>query len=675
MAKGLSFKFATNYLFRSKKLYLPYFVASTFTVALFFIMNTIIFSDSIKQVPAGENLQAVFYIGLYTVAAFVIIFMFYLNSYLIKKRKHEFGLYGVLGLEKRHVARIILAESLILNGSSLVLGILSGMIFGNLSFLIILKILGVAQGSKFTLSATSFIVTVCVFLAIYICTTIYNLLQVNLANPIDLLKSEKKSEKKVRFVIPLTIIGVALLAWAYYVALTQTNVVTVMYMFILAVIAVIVATYLLFIAGSSFLLGRLKKNKKFYYKPNNFIAVSGMSHRMRQNAAGLASICILSTMVLVTVSATTALYFGKAEMNRANCPNDCELTLKASDGYTMQETIPAFETELAKIIEKNDKISFKESYHYSFFSANAMIKEGEFKTSEITDLAMKDFAGAASYLFSLRVMNVEDYNRINSTDYQLADNEFLAVTKNENGFLKALSGTDGTQYTAKEFISDSTMLKDRNFYMSQLFVVCKDEAAMNNIYNILFDSIGDDSYDSSLWECFIMNYKNCSKDDGINFAKDLGKLNNDFIVQINEVNDSMQNAYSLMGGLLFLGIFFASLFLVATVLIIYFKQLSEGYEDKDRFEILQKVGMDDTAVKKTINKQILIVFFLPLFTALVHTGFCAKILITLLRMFNLFNTGLILTCMGATAIVFTVVYAIVFKLTAKTYFDIVKWEK
>ncbi|MCR4925277.1 MAG: ABC transporter permease [Clostridiales bacterium] len=691
MAKGFSFKFALNYLSRSKRLYIPYFIASSIAVSIYFILETIISSKSVANLPASDSLKAIFSIGIVTMTVFIAIFMLYINSYLIKKRNHEFGLYNILGLEKRHIAKIIFCESLILNVSSLITGIVSGIVFGKITFLLIVKILGASvEGSKFTLSSSAFIFTIILFVAIDIIISIINLVKINLAKPVDLLKSEKKGEKEVRFVLPLTIIGFLLLGWAYFVALTETNIVKLIYLFILAVIAVIAATYILFIAGSKFIIDKLKKNKKFYYKQNNFISVSGLAHRMKQNAAGLASICILSTMFLVTVSSTTALFFGQAEMLKIQSPHDCQVYLYSddeivSDGETShnqetitQKSIDDFNAFIKKTAVENN-IEIAEQYNYSYCSLRMAAKDGNLTSTNVLD-QLDDTVK----LLELTILPLDDYNKLSGKSVELNDDEFLCITNLDKLNVAEIKGADSKIYKEKEFITNDKLLERYNknsasvYSLTYAYLVCNNEDDVKNIYSSLAKivELERDAQTARLSENFVIDYKDgFDYKNASDFASSLLKFDDRFTYNISDIASKKADLNSLFSGLLFLGIFFALIFVVATVLIIYFKQLSEGFDDKERFKILQKVGMDDRAVKKTINKQVLIVFFLPLVTALIHTAVCTKMLVYLLKMFSLFNTGLTITCVAVSALVFAIIYLIVFKITARTYFNIVKWDR
>lgn len=679
MAKGMSLKFALSYLQRSKQLYIPYFIAQTTAVAVYFIITITMWSARISDLVEGKSMQMIFQIGFYPMNFFIFIFIFYINSYLVKRRRREFGLYGVLGLEKRHASRIILCEGAITGVSSTVLGIIAGILFGRLWFNMLAKLLNMPSDTAFRLSPASFIVTAAFFSAITLFNTLFNIFQVNLSKPIDLLKSEKKGEKQPRFTKSVTLIGLLLLTAAYYIALTQTNIITLMTLFMAAVTAVIAATYMLFISGSAFALNKLIKIKRFYYKPNNFICVSGLYHRMRQNAAGLASVCILSTMVLVTVSSTVALFFGQEDIARVQNPNDAYLNVIFSDksGDEKEKIIQSVKRDIDAAVEKN-AITTRESFHYSMFAASAIIKDGEFVPKEALGSfidEMKKESSGVELMFKIQLIPLSDYNEIKAARYTLSDNECLIATNSENGKISSLKGAGGKEYRVKSIIENETVTAKSNPYFSEMLIICKDEESALDLATGISQSSGKGEA-PPLSEMFIINYDKCDKAQGLKFAAALDKIQPDGTErETGEINSYKENAYGVYCGLLFLGILFTVIFLITTILVIYFKQLSEGFEDKERFAVLQKVGMDESAVKKTVKKQTLTVFFLPLAAAFVHMGFCSKILIYMLRAFCLFNTPLTLGCIAITALLFAAVYTAVFKITSRTYFNIVKWER
>jgi len=662
LAKGFYVKLAVSNLSRNRRMYLPFFVASTIIISVYFMVTQIIYMRSIGNVNYSADLQGMFMFGMIIMSILIVPFMLYINSFLIKRRKKEFGLYAILGLEKRHVGRVIFWENLIISFSALGLGIIAGCVFGRLIFMLLLYALrALASGSEYSIPWQAFVITPALFLVIFVVTTLYNLLHVRLANPIDLLKGGQKGEKKVRFVIPLTIIGIALLAWAYYTSMTVSNALLALNQFFIAVIAVIIATFLLFTTGSQFLLNLLRKNKGLYYKPNNFVAISGMFHRMKQNAAGLSSICILSTMVLVTVSTCIALYLGQEDMLRIMYPDDISVTIKSG---ASDEELREFDS-LLETLEQEHNVRVTNRYSYTYLSTLLLYKNGELEIPNEEDFSVDLLLND---IFSVTIIPLNDYNSNYGDNETLEPDELLILT-NEDLKGRETFRTGDTNYRVKRMIPD-TMFNQGSNSLKRMILVTSDLESVKTLWREL-EPASDPDVNPKTIVAFDVEGR---QDDGLSFSRALITQGNplEAVTWVNTIFTNRIEGYALYGGLLFLGIFFTILFLTATVLIIYFKQVSEGYDDKERFEILQKVGMDDNEVKRTINKQILIVFFLPLAGALIHLLAASNMIIKMLEIFNLYNRTLSALCLAATSIVFGLAYAVVYRLTAKTYYRIVK---
>ncbi|MDF2587241.1 MAG: transporter permease [Anaerocolumna sp.] len=667
LGKRFFVRLAATNIKRDKKMYVPFIIAFSAIVSIYFMVVTIMYSKGLADVPSGDTLQSLFQVGFVIMSLMTVIFMLYINSFLIKRRKREFGLYGILGLEKRHVGRVIMWENSIISGISILLGILSGCIFGKLIFLLIFYTLRVSSNSKFDLPIEAFIYTFILFFGIFVLTTMFNLLQVRLANPIDLLKGERIGEKKVRFVMIKTLLGISLLIWAYYSALTVSNALGALNTFLLAVIAVILATQFLFEAGSLFFLNLLKNNKKIFYKANNFIAIAGLSHRMKQNAAGLASICILSTMVLITVSTTTALYLGQEDMIKLMNPNDIQIE---SHTDLTDENMD----QLNNLIQKTSKesnIEIEDQYTYHQYKDIYLYRNHEF--SSVSDDIYKDmtkYREMEKYLWEASFITIDEYNEITQKSETLSDNEIVLLVNDE---LKDLFGNKTVnqlaEFKVKSIEFDSKLTHGKNGELNkQLFIIVQKQ---DDILKFI-QSMNSKFREENANIITILNVKG-ENSNLLTFSKVMKAVDIDSVYRVNSIFYDREDGYGIYGGLLFLGIFFTILFLTATVLIIYFKQISEGYDDKERFVILQKVGMDDREVRKTINKQILIVFFLPLIGALLHVTVARHIILKLLEVFYLYNIVLTTVCIIATCIVFILAYIFVFRLTAKTYYKIVKW--
>lgn len=559
-------KLALANIRRDKRTYVPQIIATAVISGVYLLIAGLMFSDGLANMTSGETTQAMFSLGMVVFSIFAFFFMLYVNNFLIGRRKREFGLYAVLGLEKRHVGRVLRWENLFTLGLGLILGIVCALIFGQLVFWILLRLIDCADGSRFVIGARAYAMTLVFFGGIFIVTSVYNTLRVRIANPMELIRAPKKGEKDSKMLWPLAILGVIMLAGAYYMAWRIDDSVIALGMFFPLVIVVIVATYIVMEYGSIAFLRAIKANKRIYYRPSSFIAISGMIQRMRQNARSLATICILSTMLVVTVSGTLSLYAGREEMLHEFNPHDVE------------------------------------------FSIHFVDKENGYP---LPDKAEQE-----------RIMGDIEQLLINS-----AAKHGVSISKEQ-----FVAGEDDSKYC--DAAIDLPGVDQRTGY-----------AIMQDFYEAM------DAYHEA--------YNRGSASGLVRGSKDI-------------YNERAQS-YAMYGGLLFMGVFFGMLFLAVTVLIIYFKQISEGYDDKAQFDILQKVGMDDRQVKATINSQVLWVFFIPLGMTLLHMLFASKIMSCMLGTFQLNDYALILRCIGATCAAFMLLYLIVYKLTARVYYRIVRW--
>ncbi|MEA4869783.1 MAG: ABC transporter permease [Christensenella sp.] len=555
---------------RNKLTYVPYLVATAVMSGVFLLISGLLFSSGMTNTPAGDTARMLFAFGLAVYALFTFLFMLYINNFLIKRRKREFGLYGILGLDKRQVGRVLVWENLFVIGGGIVCGAVIALVFGRLLFLVLMKLIHAVPGSSFAIAPIAFGLMFGLFFLIFLVTSVANIIRVHTANPISLLSSEKQGEKDKKGLVPLAILGFLLLGGAYYFAWTSEVPGLALGIFFPLAIVVIVATYLLFLCGSIAVLRLLRMKKSLYYRPEHFVTISGMFHRMRQNARGLATICILSTMLVVTVSGTLSLYLGREEMTRGMYPYDAQVYVPAS---ATREQIIAYDGTLNRLAAE----------HHVSLSAD--------KSKLITKLP-----------------EGEEFRRNNFVWEDSVFAEVPTLIFYDNSYRFDLSGTEDDCLSFIQAIRD---------HYSESF------AETPNM-------IASDIYTSRV------------------------------------------EGYGFYGGLLFLGAFFAVLFLAVAVLILYFKQVTEGYEDKERFEILQKVGMDDHQVKHTINSQVLWVFFLPLGATALHMLFASKIMALMLKTFMLYNWGLVLTCICGTLLAFTLFYFAVYRITAKTYYRIVR---
>lgn len=657
MDKNFYLRLAVNNLKRNYRKTIPYFIAASVMISVYFMVILILYTDGMKNVPEHQAVREMFGVGRTVLSVFIAFFMLYINSFLVKQRKKELGLYGILGLEKRHVGRLMMLESAIMNGSAVILGIAAGCVFGWLIFMLLMKSMQVSTDSYYSIPPQAFIYTIIYFCAVFFVISLINMMQVRVSNPIDLLKSDHQGEKKSRFLIPLTILGLLGLGYSYYSALTVKNPIAALNEFLIAVILVIASTYALFTSGSIFLLRFLKRKKKFYYKTENFISIAGMLHRMKQNAAGLASICILSTMVLVTVSTCVALFLGQEDILKVQYRND--ITIETADN-TAQDQLDKLNQLIQETAEESN-IEIQNEYQY--YSKDFMTVNEDGKLT-VPDSHLDYFQRENLGIVFVSLIRLSDFNKICGIQNELEKNQIILLS-NVDYDIKEITLSAGKSYEIVSSIKDTAFTKGKNSTASDtVFLVTGDEESFEKIvqvdsrssYKTILDISGTNENGYQFSKQLQDEYKK---------AADVSSFSS---IYVNRLTN-----FSAFGGLLFMGAFFTILFLCATVLIIYFKQISEGYEDKDRFEMLQKVGMDETEVKKTINKQILLVFFLPLIGALLHLGMASHMIIKMLGIFMLYNDKLTAMCLAGSSVIFILVYVLVYRMTARTYFRIAKW--
>lgn len=650
-------KLAWLNLKKNKSTYIPYILTGIGSVVAFYIMASIAENKGLSQMMGEENLRIILNLGKTLVGIFSAVFLFYTNSFLIKRRKKEIGLYSILGLEKRHIGRVLFYETLFSGAIAMVIGLMIGLVFSKLMFLILLNILVVPEKLAFEISFSAMGLTLLLFGGIFLCILFKNFLQVKLTNPIKLLKGDKEGEKEPKTSWIFTVIGLLALGAGYGIALTTRDPMSSLMLFFLAVLCVIIGTYALFTSGSIALLKALKKNKKFFYKQRNFISVSGMIYRMKQNAVGLANICILSTMVLVTLATTTSLYLGQQDILRSRYPYEFTVSgdIETGDRGKIKNFV-ALESEIQGV----KVINAKESEILDFIA----YKE-DTKFRPLTEADERDL-GIYSKVSRFNVMSLEDYNRNENKNETLLEGEAIIFTNRENYGKESITFGEQTFQIAKEIEGISFSEKEKYPAVNVDYLIVNDirvleeraktfgkERVMQSVYN--FDLEGSEEAKKAFTDSL--------------FEKAPEACNTTSLDSLYRVKESLN---FMFGGFLFLGLFLGALFIMATALIIYFKQISEGYDDHDRFEIMQKVGMDKKEIKGTIRKQILMVFFLPLVTAVLHTAVAFPIYSKLLAAFNLMNLDLIFWCTLISILVFGVLYGIVYALTAKVYYKLVR---
>lgn len=611
------------------------------------------------------------FFGLIIVGIFAVIFLLYTNSFLMKRRHKELALYNILGMEKRHIAGILCYESLYIAFIGIIGGLLCGILLHKLVTPSLFKLLRFDVPFGFVISTFAIKITVILFSLIIFITLLLNLRRIRKANPIELLKSSNTGEREPKSKWLLAIIGILTLGSGYYIALTTKTAIKALTVYFLAVLLVIIGTYCLFTSVSIVVLKQLRRNKKIYYKTKHFIGISGMLYRMKQNAVGIANICILSTMVLVMVSGTLSLYMGTEDMLDSHYPGQIipQVTINSETENHFQKDLIV--DKIKEIISNNNgNISKFDEYTYLTFAVG---KDEDYYHTNIERSYNADY-------IQLCFITEKDYKELTGREVELAADEilFFGDTHNNKENVRIESGDYSFNYTIVEYLDDFPSIGNMSQYMADIcYGVVKDEQVLQTLY-IGQKSAYDDNASNLKWVAIIDTDQN--EDMQIKYAMEIRKLTStdglgDFKrFQVDTRAQNTAEYYAMNGGFLFLGIFLGFLFIMATVLIIYYKQISEGYEDKDRFEIMQKVGLPKKEIKSSISTQILIVFFAPLAVAAIHVAFDFQLMLRLLSLFALTNAKLTMLCTIGTLLGFTVIYGFVYGLTARTYYKIVSKE-
>lgn len=623
-------KLAVTNLKNNRKTYVPYIFTGVLTVMMFYIIDALSRGKGITQ----DTLKICLQYATGVIVVFAVIFLFYTNSFLIKRRKKEIGVYNILGMGKRHIARMMAVETILTAGISILGGLVFGIIFGKLMYLLLLKILHNSVDMQFSVNGTAIVQTVILFAGIFLLTYLYNILQIQLVNPVELLHGGNQGEKEPKSRWLLVIVGVAALGNGYWIALTTEAPLEALLKFFVAVVCVIIGTYALFIAGSIVVLKILRKNKAYYYNPKHFTSVSGMIYRMKQNGAGLANICVLSTMVLVMVSTTVSLYAGMEDILDSRFPRDVSIVCNEAD-TNKEETLQRLIKEQCE--KAGVKITDRVRYRYG--SMNAVLKGNNL---EKVEQYYPD-----NHFYYVEMITQEEYNRIEKKNVSLKEQEILTYTTNGKCGKKQIN-IAGQNYQVKKELSEMTSQPKSTAEMYKtLYIVFANAEQIERIepfsYADKFNLKGDDGKQKEALEQ-IQNEFYEKIPDGMMESRML----------------SRSSFYELYGGLFFIGIYLGSMFIMATVLIIYYKQISEGYDDRERYQIMQKVGMSKKEVKRSIRSQVLSVFFLPLIVAVIHVAVAFKVMTKILGVLNLTNV-----------LLFAVFYIIVYSITAKEYYRIV----
>lgn len=658
----LTNKLAASNLIKNRKLYYPFALAVLLAVTITYLFYSLSLNPNIGKIRGGETISMTLALGMVVVTIASGIIVLYANSFVMKNRSKELGVYGMLGLEKRHLISMVFKELLIFGSLTLTAGLGLGALFDKLIFALLLKLMKMKVELVSTFQPIVFILVLIVFGAIFLGLIFINAFRIARMNALQLSREKASGEKKGRFLGVQTILGLISLGAGYYLAVTVENPLSAVLIFFVAVLLVILGTYLLFNAGITVFLQILKKNKRYYYQPNNMISVSNLIFRMKKNAVGLATIAILSTMVLVTMSAATSIFKGSETFKKVMNPHDFGITGQNVEKEDINKLLDQYASDKGLTVTKKEVLTYS-----SFGVAN---QEG----TKLTIFEKGQNRVQPKTVFM--VFDQKDYENMTDQKLALSGKEVGLFTKNkELQGQKELTLNDQT-YTIKEEIKKDFILEH---VPNQYNILTSD-------YNYLvvpdLKAFLDQYPNSSIFNQYYggMNVT-ASEEEQLKIADDYSKFVNNFNRELNKegsyvygsnLADSSAQMSALFGGVFFIGIFLSIIFMVGTVLVIYYKQISEGYEDRERFIILQKVGLDQKQIKQTINKQVLTVFFLPLLFAFLHLAFAYHMLSLILKVIGVLDATMMLTVTLSICAIFLIVYVLIFMITSRSYRKIVQ---
>ena len=658
----LTNKLAVSNLIKNRKLYYPFALAVLLAVTITYLFYSLSLNPNIGKIRGGETISMTLALGMVVVTIASGIIVLYANSFVMKNRSKELGVYGMLGLEKRHLISMVFKELLIFGSLTLTAGLGLGALFDKLIFALLLKLMKMKVELVSTFQPIVFILVLIVFGAIFLGLIFINAFRIARMNALQLSREKASGEKKGRFLGFQTILGLISLVAGYYLAITVENPLSAVLIFFVAVLLVIFGTYLLFNAGITVFLQILKKNKRYYYQPNNMISVSNLIFRMKKNAVGLATIAILSTMVLVTMSATTSVFKASETFKKVMNPHDFGITGQNVEKEDIEKLLSQYASDKGLTVTKKEVLTYS-----NFGVAN---QEG----TKLTIFEKGQNRVQPKTIFM--VFDQKDYENMTGQKLALSGKEVGLFTKNkELQGQKELTLNDQT-YTIKEEIKKDFILEH---VPNQYNILTSD-------YNYLvvpdLKAFLDQYPNSSIFNQYYggMNVT-AGEEEQLKLADDFSKFLNNFNRELNKegsyvygsnLADSSAQISALYGGVFFIGIFLSIIFMVGTVLVIYYKQISEGYEDRERFIILQKVGLDQKQIKQTINKQVLTVFFLPLLFAFLHLAFAYHMLSLILKVIGVLDATMMLTVTLSICAIFLIVYVLIFMITSRSYRKIVQ---
>lgn len=684
MKHGFYSRIAMENIQKNRRLYIPRILAEAGLLGCFYILLTLAMDSRLSDALGGAYLSMFMTMGAVIIGLLSFILILYVNSFLMKRRKGEYGLYNVLGMEKRHVIHVLFFESFFTSLLSVLLGLCFGMLFYKLSSLLICRLLrGDIVAGFYYLSAPTLPISAMIFFALDLFAFLVNSVTIRRLKPLELMAGAHTGEREPRVKWALLILGLLTLGTGYFIALTTKSPLQAILLFFAAVILVIIGTYCLFVTGTTFVLKCLKRNKGYYYDCRHMPAVAGLLFRMKQNAVGLASIAILATGVLVMISTTVSLYSGVQDTVNTNYPQ--ELYLSANQ--TKDDTVtPVPSSRLTEIVESTaeeyglqiEHIEAEKMLTVSYLTRGDALLT---KTEVTGGWSPEELTGAI-------FITENTYTQLKGQTYFTTDARHLNLGKDEIAFCRIMSTVrnlgeapetltiHGKEYRVKEMISYFPVSINMGTLVDVVGIVVADEDALEEIYLAQKAAYGE--YASEYVDRIGVSFadEEAVSTVGTSFSRTvIDKLRASYpgvlSFSLDTKWDALHNVLDMYGTFLFLGILLGLVCLFSTILIIYYKQISEGYEDRERFQIMEKIGMEAQEVKKTIGSQMALQFFLPLATAAVHTAAAFPILLKLLKILMLTNTQLFVSCTLITLTVFALVYTAVYLLTARTYYKIV----
>lgn len=654
MRKGFFPRLALSGIRKNRSIYYPYILTAVLTTAMMYIMGSLQNVTTDYSGTLAFSLQ----LGIVVTSVFSVIFLFYTNSFLMRRRKKEFGLYNILGMEKRHLTRLILWETVLMLLISLLLGLAAGILLDKLMHLLLSHLVGQAVSLTFAVSPGAMRYTALLISVTFGLILLNSVRQVYFARPVELLRSAEVGEREPKARWFIALLGLIALGTGYWLSATVKDAGAMILFFFVAVLLVIAGTYLLFTSGSVTLLKALRKNRRYYYKPDHFISVSGMIYRMRQNAVGLANVCVLSTMVLVMVFSTLSLWLGMEDTLNSSIRADIDVRSKSTD-------IAALEAAVDEALQQAGA-SRENTWTYRYLSFSALpAKDGFVTPASFTESDML-IASPATF----QVLVLEDYNRMLGLSETLAPGEALLECSRgslEGDTLRLLDET----FTIKKRISDGlgagqALASIYDYYclvVDSMDTLSRLDRQQQALYGDLSSSVS-----TTMSFTLVPASEELSRTVGTLLR---GRAEADGFTSVAERSELEENLLALYGGLLFVGLFLGLLFTMAMILIIYYKQITEGYEDRERYRIMRKVGLSRREIRRSISSQILIVFFLPLAAAGLHVTFAFPGIVTMFRALSMTNVTLIAGCALGSFAGFAVLYGAVYLLTARVYYRIV----